>query len=660
MKRLLFALFLLLPSLAFADGGRLLIIYPSQSYGIATSTILEDDIQRQALIAHCNLWKIRYTLVPAASCNTWMVRRGTFQRGAGDSITHDAVAILGFQVGRMNTEVPGFCPESLTLSVCAPTVPVILSGVPVDAFTQTAGCSTGVTVHTLGASSLDSLESTSPHGTVDASGIVGAVLDYEGFGTKYAYAWKAYKQNNSSTTAAAIPPGLWRPLVRTYRSVMTGAGSTCLNCDAPHASTGNTGKFQLWMRDQYSIGDRSLFKPIYFVHAHRLVGGANPQRGGFLNMALALASADSFASGAIYGSSPEVRKVAFVITGLNKRRAVTTMFGGSNGFQGLPSEISSPDSAAIMVAADSVAAYSIRDDIPVAVGCEVDSLDDYPRDQVHLLDRLHRWKVFPFGVAGKNNFDNAGNTSNEHPMDLQAYDRTTTAFGSLGVTQGPESCYVWRGDSQQVRDTSLVCKMHFALNLLRARFGSERVSPFYAFSEFDYKSRPSITAMGEDSMFSAMRTGGIAATLIAVRGWVPANGRYNEKLLYTSLGARGPGRFKFLSAGPGKSTIGAQRSILVAVEYSSSAVDGFFTGISIPSYQNKASTTGSPYAQATSGAASVLNLDSSYFGTGSNGINNLYGARVLKYVANQVATFNNLAGRKLLVWDWPENVTVSP
>lgn len=666
MKRALLTLLALcVPALAHAaNPGRLLIIYPGQAYGIATSTINEDDTQRRAIIAHCKLWKIRYTLVPAQSCNTWFVRRGTLQKGAGDSLTHDGVVLIGFQVGRMNTEVPGFSPESLTLSVCAPTVPVIFCGVPSAPFTQTAGCSTGVTADNLGSGAQDSVDSAAPSLAATQFGnIIGALAEYEGQFVQDAYAWKSDKQNNSVNTvgAARVPPGLWRPMIRTYRTGMTGAAATCVNCDSAHTTTGNTGKFQVWMRDQYSIGDRSLFKPIYFVHAFRSTAGS-PSVGGVVNFALALASADSFAGKTIYGSDPVVRRVSAVITGLHKRRAITTtQRGGNNGLQGTVAGIVSSDSAGFMVAVDTVYAYQVRDNIPIAVGCEVDSLDEYPRDQTYLLDRLWKWKVFPFAFAGSQGQASFGNSSRDHPMDLQAYDRATSAFGSLGVTQGPESCYVWRGEStQQTRDTSLVCKLHFALNLLRARFGSDRVSPTIMFGLNDYGSKTAIAAMGEDSLFSALSTAGVGAFITLWRGWAPGEGRYRDHLYRTSYGARGPRMLRIASAGQNKSGIGADRQIPVQTEYANKALDGFFSGVGTSAYQTEASTTGEQYAQAIMGSASILCLDVSHFGNGGNAINNFHGPRTLKYVANPVALFNRFAGRTLLAWDWPENVTVEP
>lgn len=659
MKRLALLLALLVaPSVSSAGGpGRALVIYPGADYGISGSAAVEDDIQRQGVIKQLRQWKIRYTLASAASCNTWMVRRGVYQTGPADSVVHDVVIILGFQVGRMNTEVAGFCPESLTLSVCAPTKPVILVGALFNPFNQTAGCSTGVTACNLASNTLDSVDSAAPHGVTWATTLVGTIDNGEGAGSNIAYAWKARKMGNSTnaTGLAAVPPGLWRAMVRVYRSNMTGAGTTCVNCDSINTSSGTTGKFQLWMRDQYSIGDRSQFKPIYFVQSYN---NTQPWHGSNHNFAFALASADSFASGSIFGTSPVVRKVALVIVGLNSRRATSSSnAGGISGFPGLPSETVVSDSASFIAGMDSVAAYSVRDGIPVALGCEPDSLDEYPRDKTYVMDRLPNWMVFPSGLMGPSAGTIHGNASREHPIDWQGRYRARSAFGSLGVTQGPESCFVWRGDTQQTRDTSLACLTFFALNKLRAEFGNDRVLPVFNFSVQDYGSGTSIATIGEDSLFSAIATGGASVAITQYRDWGRGEGRYSDGMVRTPYGPDGVRKIKIASAGQARSTIGSSRSIDVTADYASKINDSFFAGIGTPEYQSTASTTGEQYAQALYAPGSILMLDISYFGTGHNGIRNFHGVRQLKYVANPIAYFNKLAGRKLIVWDWPQNVT---
>lgn len=675
MKRLLLLLAGLLIPVMVAGGvnpGRLLVIYPGQTYNLQTSTIKEDDWQRQEVIAFLHRFKIPYDMVPASACNTWMVRRGTVQVGNNDSLRHVAVLILGFQVGRFHTGGPaGFNPESLTLQVCAPVVPVILSGVASGAFQQTSSCSTGTNADNLGNGTQDSVYSVSPVNC--ASGDAGcidfnasALADADGANALSCYGWKAYKQNNSTSAAngSSIPPGIWRPLLEVYTSRLTAtdAPSSCINCDQASqvVAAQAAPKFQMWYRDQYGLAaDLANEKPLYFVHSIR--GAFGVTAGGMTNLSIALANADSTIGGALFGTGAPPLKISFVITSLYKRRSPDDTYQtGIGGLRGDPSDVVSFDSTAFTVGMDSVASYCIRDKIPVSFAVEADSVNYFARDKSYALDRFPNWKVFPYTSSGnKTTSTNAGNCSPTHPIDVQLYSRSPGAFMSLGATQPTDSCYVLRGLSRQLRDTCLACRASFALNVLKVKFGSDRVSPTIMFYLSDYANGTGYTAVGRDSFFSAFSTAGYSTVIINNRGTsgslALAQAQFNWSQRYrTKYGNRAGTDLIIASDGHENSTIGSGRSVSGVSEiYAMALLDGILGGVADFQYQ------GSWTVPATkTGPTSIVTVDVGHFGIGINTGNNMVGYRTFKYVANPIAVMNKMGWRRYIVWDWPENVTV--
>ena len=150
-----------------------------------------------------------------------------------------------------------------------------------------------------------------------------------------------------------------------------------------------------------------------------------------------------------------------------------------------------------------------------------------------------------------------------------------------------------------------------------------------------------------DSFYSALAAGGARAFLAAVRGFTGYGSMMDmtqSEYLVPYGRAKGQ-RLKILLSSNGVSTIGAQRSLDVATSYAEAFYDGFFSGVNFWMWQDTPVTSNKQGARA--GSSSVINLDMAQFGTGSNGIRNLFGWRYLKYCVTPVVTYNTLAGRTL-------------
>jgi hypothetical protein len=628
----LLALLVAAPALA-ADRG-VLIIMPGQTFSGSNISTIKDNEQLADVQRHFRRAGITYTIVRGPACKTWWVRRGTYQLANGDSITHAAVVDVGFQRGRYATAPAGYRPDSLTLTTVYSTVPHIFLSAAFPLFQQTTTCSTGVDTDlwaTLSASATgDStyfIDALSPLG--EASGI---------------YSWRLNdKAGSYSSDGSHYGHGTWRGILRSW---LVADITTCTNCEV--ATSG--GGYSLWMRTMDHVNGA---KPNYFVCALNGLGDNFVREGGIATFALAMASADSFASGAIFGEHPKKLTAAIYIQGLWKTRfppAGTKQ--GSNGFDRLPADIVVADSAAIMAQFDSIATRFPW--LPITLGGEIDSMHHYPRDYYYTAARLPKWRIAPAGFAGQSGYIIGTNLTVQtpstrgtwyRPLDMIGRNRARIAIGDGDYSAGST-------------DSSLAALVNGSFNRIAIAYGRDHVSHTIWAYPNDYAVSASFDAVGADSFFSALHAGGARAFISAVRAYTSHDAsvpELSQRAYRVPYGPTTGGTLKLLMSSNGVSTIGADRGInSPTTTYAELFYDGLFGGINHSYYTNQAAVPGKYSAR--SGSSSILTVDVAHFGTGSNSIANMFGWRYIKYCVTPVLVYNELAGRTLAEFVWPEDV----
>lgn len=515
MRRLLFAA-LAAFALVAPVRAEIAVVYDTYWENEAASSYGDPHMQSRMLAAAVDILETtgaHYTLWPIQQTKTSLIADGIVTVGS-KTYQYDGVLWLGFNGRSTSSAVPlpnkpsftGCYPCSLTLTgnanATVPSVPHLLTfGAVLGSvnrswtyYSQNAAglrCSTGVTAS----------------GGVSAHGQA-----WEGQAGYETEGWLPASNRgggggHGNYVPAAAPPGGFRPLLRSHfaatrieAEAIGGAAHACARCDSAMTPF-DEDTLQAWEIPGGTVASGNA-SPLIFgniMGAGPCVDSLENAVGDAQNVAcefdapaflFLLARLDSASGGGVWDTDSKLPLTASLVIKGGFRRGLRKAYGGAN----------TADTATVKASIDSLATRNI----PVTLETNVDSLDAYPAEQAWWSRLGSRIRYSPVAYRGIADTTTTSDTTGTlRPVDAFGRFRTRKYYGPA-YTSGA--------------DTSIYAQIVYKRNRLAAVVGGDRLSRLLMAPLDDYSPRNLLwAAAGNDSLIFAAEQAGYDRILTDVR-----------------------------------------------------------------------------------------------------------------------------------------------